>query len=278
VLILRKIEIAKTIGLIATIIVIIFLIMYIFVLKTFFKVDNDYQKLGLELDTYNIDYYTVYDEDFFSIYKVYKLNIFRDKDEIRNELEDSSLWSKDKFYEYVMMRFYEEINEEIVEIDRENLYYYHENGIYSIFDIKNAKLYYLKNYLYSTHSDYSTVLEIKVKDYIEREIYDVRGGLQNDGRDYYVYKFTGEKGKEIIETIEQNSKWSKNRLDEDKLDNFEYNEEILSIENGYYYYELVCRTRDENKKKNVTKENATGYEIGVYDADKNILYYCWESI
>ena len=46
---------------------------------------------------------------------------------------------------------------------------------------------------------------------------------------------------------------------------------MLSIENGYYHYELVCRTRDENEKKNVTKENATGYEIGVYDVDKNIL-------
>ena len=36
-------------------------------------------------------------------------------------------------------------------------------------------------------------------------------------------------------------------------------------------------TSDENKKKNITKENATGYEIGVYDVDKNILYYYWES-
>ena len=34
----------------------------------------------------------------------------------------------------------------------------------------------------------------------------------------------------------------------------------------------------ENKKKNVTKENATGCEIGVFDADKNILYYYWQSI
>ena len=62
------------------------------------------------------------------------------------------------------------------------------------------------------------------------------------------------------------------------LDDFEYNEEVLSIENGYYHYKLVCRTSDENKKKNVTKENATGHEVGVYDVDKNILYYYWESI
>lgn len=274
---MKKIEMAKTIGLIVSIIIIFFLITYIFILKIFFKVDNDYQKLGLELNTYNIDYYTVYDEDFFGTYKVYKLNIYRNKDKIRDELENSNYWSKDKFYEYVMMKFYEEINKETVELDREDLYYYHENGIYAIFDLKNAKLYYLKNYLYSTHSDYSTILEIKVKDYMEKEIYDVRGGLQNDGRDYYVYKFTEEKGEEIIETLKQSSKWSKDRLDEDKLDDFEFNKEVLSIENGYYHYELVCRTRDENKKRNITKENATGYEIGVYDADKNILYYYWTS-
>lgn len=274
---MKKIEIAKTIGLIVSIIIIVFFITHILILKTFFRIDKDYQKLGLELNTYNIDYYTVYDEDFFGTYKVYKLNIARNKDKIRDELENSPYWSKDKFYEYVMMRFYEEIDNETVKLDREDLYFYDENAIYAIFDMKNAKLYYFKNYLYSTHSDYSTILGIKVKDYIEREIYSVRGGLQNDGRDYYVYKFTEEKGKEIIETLEQNPEWSKNRLDDGKLDDFEYNKEVLSIENGYYHYELVCRTRDENKKKNVTKENATGWEIGVYDVDKNILYYYWES-
>ena len=276
---MKKVEMVKTIGLIVLIIIIILLFAYIFILKSFFKVDNDYQRLGLELNTYNIDYYTVYEEDFFGIYKVYKLNILRDKDKIRNKLENNSYWSKDKFYEYVMMKFYEKINNEAVELDREDLYYYHKNGIYTILDMKNAKLYYLKNYLYSTHSDYSTILDVKLKDdYNEREIYSVRGGLQYDGRDYYVYKFTEEKGKEIIETLEQSSKWSKDRLDDDKLDDFEYNNEVLDIKNGYYHYELVCRTSDENKKKNVTKENATGYEIGVYDADKNILYYFWESI
>ena len=87
-----------------------------------------------------------------------------------------------------------------------------------------------------------------------------------------------QKRKEIIETLEQSSKWNKNRLDDDKLDAFKYNKEVLSIENGYYHYELVCRTSDENKKKNVTKENATGYEVAVYDYDKNILYYYWISI
>lgn len=275
---MKRIEVAKTVGLIVSIIIIFFLIIYVFILKTFFKIDNDYQKLGLELNTYNIDYYTVYDEDFFGTYKVYKLNMFGDKDEIRKKLENSPFWSKDKFYEYVMMRFYEKINKETVELDREDLYYYDENEIYAIFDMKNAKLYYLKNYLYSVHNNYNTILGIKINNYTEREIYDVRGGLQNDGRDYYVYKFTQEKGKEIIKTLEQSSKWSKDRLDDDKLHDFKYNEEVLSIENGYYHYELVCRTSDENKKKNVTKENATGYEVAVYDYDKNILYYYWRSI
>lgn len=275
---MKKIEVAKTFSLLISIGIIVCLTIYIFILKTFFKVDNDYQKLGLELNTYNIDYYTVYDEDFFGTYKVYKLNIFRNKDEIRNQLENSPYWSKNKFYEYVMLKFYEKINKETVGLDREDLYYYDENAIYAIFDMKNGKLYYLKNYLYSTHSDYSTILEINVKGYIEREIYSVRGGLQNDGLDYYTYKFTEQKGKEIQETLNKSTKWSKNRLNDDKLDDFEYNKEVLDIKNGYYHYELVCRTSDENKKYNFTEKEATGYEIGVFDADKNILYYYWESI
>ena len=40
-----------------------------------------------------------------------------------------------------------------------------------------------------------------------------------------------------------------------------------------YYVEQVMKT----KKHNFTKEEATGWEIGVYDADKNILYYYWQS-
>ena len=275
---MKKKEKLKTIGLIVSIIVIFFFIISFFILKMFFKTDKDYQKLGLELNTYNIKYYTIYDEDFFGIYKVYKLNMFGDEDRVRNMLEKNKYWSKEKFYEYVMMRFYEEKNEENIEIDREELYYYHKNGIYAIFDIKNAKLYYLKNYLYSVHNNYNTILGIKINDYKEREIYDVRGGLQNDGRDYYVYEFTEEQGKEIVEMLKQNSKWSKNKLEDDKLDDFEYNKEILSIENGYYYYEKICRTSDERKKHNFTDEESTGWEIGVYDVDKNILYYYWISI
>ena len=47
-----------------------------------------------------------------------------------------------KFYEYVMSNFYEIKEKETIKIDRENLYYYDKNGIYAIFDLKNAKLYY----------------------------------------------------------------------------------------------------------------------------------------
>ena len=65
VLILKNIEKVKTISLFTSGGIIVCLVIYIFILKIFFKVDNDYQKLGIELNTYNIDYYTVYDEDFF---------------------------------------------------------------------------------------------------------------------------------------------------------------------------------------------------------------------
>ena len=76
----------------------------------------------------------------------------------------------------------------------------------------------------------------------------------------------------------KSSYWSKNRLDDSILDDFEYNKEVLEIKNGYYHCELLCRTSDENKKHNFTKEEATGWEIGVYDVDKNILYYYWQSM
>ena len=125
---------------------------------------------------------------------------------------------------------------------------------------------------------YSNILGIETKKYNTREIYSVRGGPQNDGLDYYVYEFSKECGQDIIMNLDNNSEWCSDRLDDKILNNFIYNKEILEVKNGYYHYELVCRTRDENKKKNVTKENATGCEIGVYDADKNILYYYWQSI
>ena len=93
-----------------------------------------------------------------------------------------------------------------------------------------------------------------------------------------MYEFSKEDGKDIVKGLANNSKWSTNRLDEKILSNFTYNKEVLSIENGYYHYELICRTSDKNKKRNFTEEEATGCEIGVYDTDKNILYYYWVSI
>ena len=244
------------------------------------KTDTDYQQLGIDVKNYDIEYYTVYHEDKFGIYKVYKLNNYYNgdsSDRVKDQIDNSYLWSKHKFYEYMMMKFYEKIGDEKVELDRENLYYYHYAGKYAIYDAKKAKIYFYKNLLQSSEHEFSEILGIKTKEHISREVYDVRGGLQFDGTDYYVYEFAGEKGKEIIETLENNAKWSKDRLDDNKLNSFKYNKEVSSIKNGYYYYELVCRTSDENKKRNFIEDEATGYEIGVFDADKNILYYYWTS-
>ena len=243
--------------------------------------NKEYKKLGLEIEENDIEYCTVYTEDFLDgKYKVYKLKNYsmHSMDEFRTQLEKSNLWNKNKYYEYIMKEFSEIKDEDTILIDREDLYYYNGKNAHAIFDLKNAKLYYYINRVFNHHVDYPKDLDLNIRNYISREIYDVRGGPQNDGRDYYVYKFTEERGKDIIEELEQNQKWSKNKLDDDKLENFEYNEEVLSIENGFYHYELVCRTSDESQKRNVTKENATGCEIGVYDVDKNILYYYWESI
>lgn len=177
-----------------------------------------------------------------------------------------------------MKRFYEIIDNNMVNIDREDLYYYVNNGIYAIFDLKNEKLYYFENNIWNEHKDYSNILGIETKEYNKREIYSVRGGLQNDGLDYYVYEFSKEKGEDITRKLANNAKWSKEKLEDKILDDFIYNEEVKEIKNGYYHYFLVCRTSDENKKYNFTKEEATGWEIGVYDIEKNILYYYWQSI
>lgn len=251
--------------------------------KLYFSInsDEDYKKLGLEIDEYDIEYCTIYTEDFLDgKYKVYKIKNYNTyiMDKFKRQLEESDLWNRNKYYEYIMQDFSEIKDNERVPIDRDDLYYYNGNNTYAIFDLKNAKLYYYINIVFNNHTDYHKDLNLDTRNYISREIYDVRGGPQGDGTDYYVYKFSEEKGKEIIETLERSSEWSKDRLDDDKLDDFEYNKEVLSIKNGYYHYELVCRTRDKNKKKNVTKENATGHEICVYDVDKNVLYYYWESI
>ncbi len=272
---MKKTEKLKNISLIVAIIIIFSLIMYIVILKYIIKADNDYTKFGIDIKYYEIKYYTVYEDDVFEEYKVYKINN-RSINDLKKQLENSKLWSRNKYYEYIMNEFYDiKENDEASPIDRQDVYYY-ENG-YAIFDVKNAKLYYLKSNPYKQHRDYNEILGIRTSSYKTREIYSVRGGPQNDGTDYYTYEFNEEQGKEIIKTLEKSPKWSKNKLEDDRLDDFEYNEEVLSIKNGYYHYEKVCRTSDENKKYNFTDEEATGWEIGVYDVDKNILYYYWTS-
>lgn len=259
--------------------IIIFLIFYTIVLKENSKRDEDYKKLDLNLKSYNINYYTVYEEkDSTGQYKVYKLNLMGQQEEFIEKLKKSKFWSKNKFYEYIMMRFYDMVDNDMIEIDREDLYYYRNNEIYAIFDLKDAKIYYFENNIWNKHKDYRDILGVDTQKYNTREIYSVKGGIQNDGLDYYVYEFSKEDGKDIVKGLANNSKWSMNRLDEKILSSFTYNEEVLSIENGYYHYELVCRTSDKNKKRNFTEEEATGCEIGVYDTEKNILYYYWVSI
>ena len=259
--------------------IMIFLIFFMLILKENSKKDSDYKKVDLELNSYNIAYYTIYEEkDSTGQYKVYKLNLTDKKEEFIKRLEESEYWSKNKFYEYIMVRFYEIVDNDMIAIKRENLYYYDNKGVYAIFDLKNEKLYYFENSIWNEHKDYSDIFDIETKNYNTREIYSVRGGPQNDGLDYYIYEFSTEKGLDIVKNLDVNPKWSKNRLDDSILNNFIYNKEVFEVKNGYYHYELICRTSDENKKKNVTKENATGCEIGVYDADKNILYYYWQSI
>lgn len=242
--------------------------------------DRDYQKLGLNIEYYNIEYYTVYEEDCLGgNYKVYKIkNYYSDSmDKFENQLETSELWSREKYYEYIMREFYEIKDDERIYIDRENLYFYNGRGAYAIFDLINAKLYYFENRVFNQHKDYHEDLDLDTRNYENREIYSVRGGTQGDGTDYYVYKFDEENSKKIEEIIDKSEIWSKEKLDDKILESFEYNSEIFDIQNGYYHYKKVCRTSDEYKKEHFTDEEATGYEVGVYDVDSRVLYYYWTS-
>lgn len=238
--------------------------------------DTDYQNLDLKIEDYDIEYSIVYEKNFLSQYKIYKIND-NSIDRIMEQLKSITSWNKNKFYEYIMMRFYEKIDNKKVEIERDDLYYYNKKGIYAILDVKNAKLYYFENDIFNYHDNYNELLGIHVENYKNREIYSVRSGSQKDGTDYYTYEFTQEKGKEILQELDKSAKWSKEKLDDDILDNFEYNKDIFLIKNGYYYYEKVCRTSNKSKKYNFTDEEATGWKAGVYDADKNILYFYWTS-
>lgn len=249
--------------------------------KSYFSTENkDCQKIGLKIEDYDIEYYTVYEEDRIGRnYKVYKFkNYYSDSmNEFKNQLESSELWNNNKYYEYIMLEFYEKNNANKSYVDRENLYYYHGKGAYAIFDLKNAKLYYYEGIPYY-HQDFSEILGVRINDYINREIYSVRGGLQYDGTDYYVYEFDESNGEEIETTLSNSENWNQEKPDAQILESFEYNSEVLDIQNGYYYYQKICRTSDDYKKEHFTDEEATGYEVGVYDCDKHILYYYWTSI
>ena len=244
------------------------------------SIDKDYQKLGIKIEDYDIDYCTIYLEDILGVYKVYKINDYYEGDGldcIEGQLKNNELWSRNKYYEYIMMRFYEVEGKESTEIDREDLYYYHGNDAYAIIDIKNAKLYYYNYCILGSSDDYNEILDIKIDNYTAKEVYSIKGGWQGDGTDYYTYQFTEEKGKEIEDILNKKQFWSKEKLAEDIIDCFEYNEEVNFIENGYYYYEKICRTSDKAKKYNFTDEEATGYEVGIYDIDTDKLYYYWTS-
>ena len=238
--------------------------------------DIDYKELGLNLDSHDIVYYTVYNQDIFDEYKVYKINDYyknKNVNEIKEKLENSNEWNKEKFYEYIMMKFYERIDGKITEIDREDLYYYNKGLIYAIIDVKNLKLYYLKNNMIDYHSDYDEILGIKLNNYTDMEIYNIKGqDAQNDGIDYYTYNFNEEKGKEIEKDLNKSQIWSTEKLDNEILDCFEYNSEIFDIQNGYYCYKKVYKTNNSYKNVNTDKKE-TGYEVGVYDCDKDVLYY-----
>ena len=202
----------------------------------YFKGDDvDYKKFGIDIDAYSIEYCTKYDYGWNNRYKVYKIkNYYADSmNKYKEQLEKNELWTREKYYEYIMMQLYEEYGEQRIDIDRENLYYYHTSQyqcVYAVFDLKNAKLYcFERGTFWGMVEDYSNIFDIRMNNIISREIYNVRGGPQNDGTDYYVYEFTEEKGQEIIETLNNSNIWSKEKLDDNILDAFKYNEEVMIL-------------------------------------------------
>lgn len=277
---MKKINIIKTTALVISVGIIIGLMVYLLIIKFEQNGKNDYKRLGLKINESEIEYCTKYDYDMTWRYKVYKLkNYYADSmAKYKNQLESSSNWSKNKFYEYIMENFFEIIDEQKTYVDRENLYYFNKGKVYAIFDLKNAKLYYFVRSVWFKHNDYNNILEIPTDKYEQREIYSVRGGPQNDGTDYYVYKFSKEQGEKIIEKLRNNTEWSTEKLNYDVLRDLKNNEEVFSLENGIYYYEPIYRTNDLNKEQNSTKGEPTGWEIGVYDIDNHVLYYYWSSI
>lgn len=94
--------------------------------KLYFSInrDEDYEKLGLEIDEYDIEYCTIYTEDFLDgKYKVYKIKNYNTyiMDKFKSQLEESDLWDRNKYYEYIMQEFSEIKDDERIPIDREDL-------------------------------------------------------------------------------------------------------------------------------------------------------------
>ena len=95
----------------------------IVITKLFFSInrDEDYKKLGIEIKQNDIEYCTIYTDDFLDgKYKVYKLkNYYTDcMSEFRTQLEESNLWDRNKYYEYVMKEFTEIKDEETIPIEK----------------------------------------------------------------------------------------------------------------------------------------------------------------
>ena len=61
--------------------------------------DTDYKKIGLEIGANDIEYCTIYSYNEFREYKVYKIkNYYSDSmEDFKNQLDNSELWSKNKF-------------------------------------------------------------------------------------------------------------------------------------------------------------------------------------
>lgn len=236
---------------------------------------EDYQKLGLDISKHDIKYYTVYEDDFEGVCKEYNIQPYDFDNKIGIQLEQSNLWSKEKYYEYVIESF-NSMSE--IELDREDVYYYYGKGSYAIFDIKNKKLFYFHHLCIKPADDYNDFFEKSIQGYIDKEVYDVKCGWQGDGTDYYVYTFNNETGNKIKKELEKKPKVSTEKLDDKILDNLNYTKEVKDIQKGLYFYQKICRTSDEYKKTHFTDEQATGCEIVIYDIDNNKLYYYWGSI
>lgn len=131
----------RTLYIVLTFIVVIllfFVLIRIASLVNMTQSDTDYEKLELNIKNYDIDYYTVYDKSF----KVYKINNYYKGDsidKIEKEIRNNDAWTRNKFYEYIMMKFYEKTDRKRTEIDRENLYYYHKGLFMRLWILKMQK-------------------------------------------------------------------------------------------------------------------------------------------